>query len=262
MSSRCHPQDVWIESPHGRVFSRLWMHEGIPNPEPPIVLFHDSLGCVELWRDFPDKLGMATGRTIIAYDRLGFGRSDVHPGGWTTQFIRDEAERYFPLVKAHLGIDTFVALGHSVGGGIAAHCAAHFPGQCQFLVTESAQAFVEDKTLQGIRAAETAFQAPEQLERLQKYHGAKAQWVLQAWTRTWQSEKMRDWDLASEIPAIECPTLVIHGERDEYGSERHAHRIGNLAGRNSQVLLVENCGHVPHREREDLIITTVAQFLS
>ncbi|WP_443199969.1 alpha/beta fold hydrolase [Pseudomonas sp. B392_1p] len=237
------------------------MHETSPSSEPPIVLFHDSLGCVELWRDFPEKLCMASGRTVIAYDRLGFGRSDVHPGGWTARFIRDEAERYFPRVKDALGIGTFVAFGHSVGGGIAAHCAAHMPEQCQFLVTESAQAFVEDRTLQGIRAAEAAFQAPGQLERLKKYHGEKAQWVLQAWTRTWQSEAMRNWDLQGAIHSIGCPTLVIHGELDEYGSERHAQRIGTLAGDLAHVLLIENCGHVPHREREELVLKTVAQFL-
>lgn len=261
MSSNCHLQDLWIESRHGRMFARTWRHETVPSLEPPIVLFHDSLGCVELWRNFPDRLCMATGRTIIAYDRLGFGRSDAHPGGWTTRFIRDEAERYFPLLKERLGIEAFIAFGHSVGGGIAAHCAAHFPEQCRFLVTESAQAFIENKTLQGIRAAEKAFQAPGQLERLQKYHGEKAQWVLQAWTQTWQSSAMQDWDLESSIQAIGCPTLVLHGELDEYGSEQHARRIGNLAAGHSKVLLIENCGHVPHREREELVLGTVAEFL-
>lgn len=258
--NRCHQQDIWIDSPCGRMFSRTWMCID-SSTKPPIILFHDSLGCVELWRDFPDKLCMITGRTVIAYDRFGFGRSDVHPGDWSARFIRDEAEHYFPLVKDSLRIDTFTAFGHSVGGGIAAHCAAHFPEQCQFLITESAQAFVEGKTLQGIRAAQTAFEAPGQLERLKKYHGEKAAWVLQAWTRTWQSEAMRDWSLESAVHAISCPTLAIHGELDDYGSECHAQRIGALAGDLAQLLLIENCGHVPHREREELVLKTVAQFL-
>lgn len=256
-----HRQDHWLESPHGTMFIRTWSPEKAPGLEPPIVLFHDSLGCVELWRDFPDQLCIATGKTVIAYDRLGFGRSDIHPGGWTTQFIREEAERYFPLVKEHLGIDTFIAFGHSVGGGIAVHCAAHFPEQCRFLVSESAQAFVEERTLRGIRAAELAFQAPGQLDRLKRYHGEKAEWVLQAWTQTWQSPSMQNWDLERSIQSIRCPTLVIHGELDEYGSEQHARRIGNLAPGRSKVLLIENCGHVPHKERKDLVLETVAEFL-
>ncbi|MCL6232375.1 hypothetical protein [Acinetobacter amyesii] len=37
----------------------------------PIILMHDSLGSVDLWRDFPAQLASASGRKVIAYDRLG-----------------------------------------------------------------------------------------------------------------------------------------------------------------------------------------------
>lgn len=40
-----------------------------------IVLLHESLGSVALWKQFPQALANATGRQVIAYDRLGFGRS-------------------------------------------------------------------------------------------------------------------------------------------------------------------------------------------
>ena len=75
--------DQWVEHPQGRLFTRTWMPADVPDAARhagPIVLFHDSLGCVELWRDFPARLGLATRRRVIAYDRLGFGRSDPHPG--------------------------------------------------------------------------------------------------------------------------------------------------------------------------------------
>jgi pimeloyl-ACP methyl ester carboxylesterase len=57
----------------------------------PILLFHDSLGCVDLWREFPAQLATATHRAVVAYDRLGFGRSDSHVGPLPLNFIRDEA---------------------------------------------------------------------------------------------------------------------------------------------------------------------------
>ena len=57
---------------------------------------------------------------------------------------RDEAECFFPLVRAALRIDRLVAFGHSVGGAMAAVCASLYPHSCEALITESAQAFVED----------------------------------------------------------------------------------------------------------------------
>ena len=86
-------QDRYLSTEYGDVFTRRWRTNLARKT--PIVLLHDSLGCVELWRDFPERLAAATARDVIAYDRLGFGRSAPHPGGWSTRFIRDEAERLF-----------------------------------------------------------------------------------------------------------------------------------------------------------------------
>ena len=67
----------------------------------------------------PAQLARATQRDVIAYDRLGFGRSDRHPGTLGTTFVRDEADHAFAALLEQLGVDAFVALGHSVGGGMA-----------------------------------------------------------------------------------------------------------------------------------------------
>jgi len=55
-----------------RLFVKDWTpYVRAEGPDAPILLFHDSLGCVDLWRSFPGKLANATGRRVIAYDRLG-----------------------------------------------------------------------------------------------------------------------------------------------------------------------------------------------
>ncbi|MGE7958566.1 alpha/beta fold hydrolase [Pseudomonas sp. NPDC089530] len=253
----------WIETSCGRLFSRRWSpatKNGDRHP-PPIILFHDSLGCVELWRDFPQRLCQATGREVLAYDRLGFGQSDAYPGDLPTGFIRDEAERFFPLLLGQWQIEAFVAFGHSVGGAMAATCAARYPQQCQALITESAQAFVEDRTRQGIQLAKEQFQAPGQMQRLHRYHGAKAPWVLAAWTETWLSEAFAPWTLDSSAAAIDCPLLVLHGADDEYGSLLHPERIASLATASSRCLILDDCRHVPHREATDAVLQAVQQHL-
>ena len=70
-------------------------------------------------RSFPKHLAVATGRRVIAYDRLGFGRSDPHPGRLDLDFIADEARHAIPLLCRQLGLSELIACGHSVGGGMA-----------------------------------------------------------------------------------------------------------------------------------------------
>ena len=38
---------------------------------------HDSLGCIRLWRDFPEQLAAATDCNYLIYDRGGYGLSDA-----------------------------------------------------------------------------------------------------------------------------------------------------------------------------------------
>ena len=69
--------DQWVSTDRGTVFARAWVpSDRLSDPDATILLVHDSLGCLELWRDFPARLAAATCRAVIACDRLGFGQSD------------------------------------------------------------------------------------------------------------------------------------------------------------------------------------------
>lgn len=253
----------WVRHPEGRLFARQWMPAGAPDRSgAAIVLLHDSLGCVALWRDFPEALCLATGRRVVAYDRLGFGRSDVRIGRPPLDFVAQEAGSYFPALRSQLGLDRFALLGHSVGGGMAIEIAARDPGRCEALVTVAAQVFAEDRTLAGIRAARDQFADPLQIERLVRYHGERARWVVDAWVEGWLDPAFAAWSLAAVLPRVACPVLAIHGERDEYGSAIHPRRIGELSGGPSRVVLMPDTGHVPHREQPGRVCALVAEFLA
>ena len=254
-------QDAWIAHPRGRLFARMWSPATDTGREP-IVMLHDSLGSVALWRDFPAALTKATGRRVVAYDRLGFGLSDARDDTLAQGFIEDEARRFFPVVLRELGITRFVALGHSVGGGMAVNCAATLADECAALVTISAQAFVEDRTLAGLLVAREQFKEPGQLERLARWHGPKAPWVLEAWLGTWLSPAFAGWSLRAVLPQVRCPVLALHGADDEYGSAAHPQLIAELAGGPAQVELMAGTGHVPHRERPDEVLARVRGWLA
>lgn len=251
-----------IPTARGEVYSKSWSSDtAVSGRAAPIVLLHDSLGCVDLWRDFPERLAAVTGRTVVAYDRIGFGRSVASSGHLPLTFVQDEATSTFKTVIDHLRVDRFVAFGHSVGGGMAIEIAGQFPRACEALITESAQAFVEERTREGIRQAQRNFALPGQLDRLRKYHGDKAEWVLNAWIDTWLSPQFANWSIEQTAGKILCPLLAVHGQNDEYGSIIHPTRIAMQSKGESTVEIVPECGHVPHREHPATVLDLVSGFL-
>ncbi|BCB61300.1 MULTISPECIES: alpha/beta hydrolase [Halomonadaceae] len=255
-----HHYDRWVSTPNGRLFTRTWEPDRIRS-EVPILLFHDSLGCVDLWRNFPEALCAATRQRVIAYDRLGFGRSDASSTPLPLSFIDDEARGNFAAICHALQVTRFIALGHSVGGCMAVHCAGYYFSQCQGLVTIAAQAFNENRTRQGIEEAKATFQTPEQFAKLVKYHGNKARWVFDAWTDTWLSPEFAAWSLTPALERVRCPTLVLHGEKDEYGSHRQPERIARYTQGPAHCEMLPGIGHVPHREAEAVVVEFIRQFI-
>ncbi|MEQ6916534.1 alpha/beta fold hydrolase [Halomonas aquatica] len=260
MTGEVEMRECRIATPAGTLHALRHLPGGAGVTGIPIVLMHDSLGCVALWRDFPERLAEVTGREVIAYDRLGYGRSAPYPGAQPTHFIEEEAET-FAVVREQLALERFVMLGHSVGGCMAAAIAGRHVDGCEALVTVAAQAFTEPRTLVGIREAQRDFAMPERMARLEKHHGDKAGWVLEAWVETWHSAPFANWTLDASLAGVRCPTLAIHGEHDEFGSLAQPRRIASLTPGPAEPRILPDCGHVPHRECPERLIEAFRPFL-
>lgn len=245
-----------IGGPHGQIFIKSW-EPNIQTSSIPFLLFHDSLGCVDLWRTFPESLCSASGHPVIAYDRLGFGQSEGHAQSLTLDFIADEAQTTVPVLLKEMKISEFIACGHSVGGAMAVETAARFQ-ECTALITIGAQAFVDKKVTDGVQQAKTAFADEKAITRLMKYHGDKTHWVIDAWTETWLHPAFMSWNLDKALQYVNCPVLALHGEFDEYASEEHPARIAASRG---LVKILPRCGHMPHREAEAAVIEEIQLFL-
>ncbi len=239
---------------------------------PAIVLMHESLGGVALWREFPALLSARTGCAVVAYDRYGFGASQARHDRLPADFIAAEARPWLLAVLQQLALGPVVLFGHSVGGGMAISAAAQLPQQVVAVVTESAQAFVEERTLEGIRAARDSFADPAQVMRLARYHGndaQKARWVLDAWIDTWLQPGFANWSLDAALAHVHCPVLALHGDQDEFGSLAHPRRIvrqaggqGGSGGGPREYRVLSQCGHVPHREQPEQVLLAVSDFLA
>ena len=253
-------KDLFVDVPGGQVFIRQWTIDGTSGA--PIILLHDSLGSAEQWRSFPEALAAKTNRNVIAYDRLGFGRSTGRTSPAKAGFIDEEAQVYLPAIVAALGLSHYILFGHSVGGGMALVAAAAPGNHCAAVVTESAQAFVEERTLAGIRDAKKAFENEAQFAKLTNWHRERAKWVLAAWTGVWLAPAFREWSLDPYLGKVHCPVLAMHGDSDEFGSCEFPRRITQGMRGQARMEILTPCGHVPHRGRESDVLALVQGFLA
>jgi pimeloyl-ACP methyl ester carboxylesterase len=261
-----HITEQAVTTPDGRLFVRVWTPAGAAHGQPtapicPFVLLHDSLGSVDLWRDFPEALAQATGKPVVAYDRLGYGRSDAAHGLPPADFVAQEGQAGLKPVLDQLQLQRAILLGHSVGGGMAVNGAVQMPERIAGIVTVAAQAFAEDRTLEAIAQAKLQFQDESQLARLRKYHGDKARWVVDAWTESWLSPAFASWHVRDVLAQLQCPLLALHGEHDEYGSAVHPQIYSEGAGGPSHMMLIPGAHHLPHREQPLAVAQWVQDFV-
>lgn len=118
-----------------------------------LVLLHEGLGSLSLWRDFPEQLAAATGRQVWAWSRQGYGASGHDPVPRTPDYLEIEARDWLPATLAALGIERPVLVGHSDGGSIALLHGLLFPGAQAGLVAIAPHSWVEEESLAGIRIA-------------------------------------------------------------------------------------------------------------
>lgn len=254
-------QDQRVEITQGQLFVRQWIPSALKS-NIPLILLHDSLGSVAQWRDFPVQLAERLERPVMAYDRLGFGQSSACLDQPSVTFIVEEAEIIFPALCQAMGIERFILLGHSVGGVMALTIASTQTEACTAAITLAAQAFVEERTRQGIREAKQQFAQDKVFDKLTKWHGDKARWVLDAWTETWLSPAFDAWSLDHYLQRINTPLLVIHGDSDEYGSIAFPKRIVEGVAGPSTAVIMPNCGHLPHAEYPAEVLDLINKFLT
>lgn len=228
---------------------------------PCLVFLHEALGCVEMWKAYPERLCQQTGLPGLLYDRRGHGASDPLQGPRQLDYLNREAEEVLPDLLRKLEIDQPILVGHSDGGTIALLFAARFPEWPCCAVTEAAHVFVEEVTRQGIRAALSSYHHTDLERKLAKYHGSKSGDLFRAWSGIWLSDAFSSWNMLREIPSIRCPLLVIQGEDDEYGTREQVDRIVGLSSGPATRLLLSGCGHIPHLEAQNRVLQSTGEFI-
>lgn len=227
---------------------------------PTLLLLHEGLGCVGMWRHFPEKLAAATGCRLIVWSRAGYGGSQAYPEPRTPRYMHREGEEMLPALVAALGIERPLLIGHSDGGSIALIFAGAFPEVPLGVAVMAPHEFVEEVTLAGIGEARTAWQTTDMPKKLARYHHEQTERVFLDWNDTWLAPAFRDWNIEACLPQIRCPVLAIQGADDEYATMRQIDVIAERVP-GTQLLKLANCGHSPHRDQEDAVLAALAAFV-
>jgi pimeloyl-ACP methyl ester carboxylesterase len=230
--------------------------------KPTIVFLHDSLGSVQLWRDFPEKLAAATQCNFLIYDRLGYGKSfPMTTHKREKNYMELEADLLNDLLS-ELNINDAILFGHSDGGTIALITASKYSEKVKALICEAGHVFVEDITVQGVKDALNAYRTTNLQERLQKYHGDKVDTIVKAWTEIWLSDQFRTWNIEPLLKNIACPLLFVQGENDEYGSLDQVDKTVTQVSGNSEKFIIPNVGHTPHKETPEIVLNKATEFVN
>jgi pimeloyl-ACP methyl ester carboxylesterase len=227
---------------------------------PTLVFLHEGLGCVSLWKDFPDKLAKALGCPAVVYSRLGYGQSDGLNAGThhrrNARFMHDEALVALPALLDALGVQNPIMIGHSDGASIALIHAASSGRAVAGLVLMAPHVFVEAVTVKSIARIAETYEVSDLRQRLAVHH-AHVDDAFRGWADIWLSPTFRTWSLGAEVQALRLPTLAIQGEDDEYGTLAQVDAISGSAPGPVTRCVLAKCGHSPQRDQEKTVIEAV-----
>jgi pimeloyl-ACP methyl ester carboxylesterase len=226
---------------------------------PAIVLLHEGLGSISLWRDLPQRLHERTRCTVVAYSRYGYGRSDVLREKREPDYMHHEGEVVLPELLAQLELERPILFGHSDGASIALIYAGAYPDAVRAVVLEAPHVFVEELSVRSIASAKTTYATTDLPLKLGRHH-ADPDATFAGWNDIWLDPRFRDWNIEAYAQRVRVPVLLIQGDADEFGTTA---QLDAIAARvpGTRTLMVPGAGHSPHRDAPDAVLDAVAAFV-
>lgn len=258
-----------------------------PKDAPPVVLLHGLRSYAMTWE--PTARIFSTDLRLIALDQRGRGDSDWDPAhNYTTAAYVEDLE----ALVAHLDLDSFILVGHSLGGTNALVYTARHPEKVRALIIEdigpgsssstdgakrivseiestpsrfddwdAAQRFWRDKRP---NISEEALNSRLEHTLKQREDGSvvwkyDAEGIGRARMALAQRPELGV-DLWPAVDGIGCPTLVIRGQQSDFLPRATAHE---MSCRNPNITWreVSNAGHYVHDDNNAGFVIALEEFL-
>ncbi len=232
-----------------------------PGKAPTVVMLHEGLGCIALWRNFPQQVADATGMGVFVYSRQGYGHSDPATLPRAMDFMTREALVVLPDVLTQIGFRRGILLGHSDGATIAAIYAGSVSDhRVRGLILMAPHFFTEPGGLARIARARREFDSDDMSSRMGKYHHDPTA-TFHGWADAWLDPRFADWNVAEVIDYLRIPVLAIQGREDQFGTLAQIREIESRSYAPVDIKILEDCGHAPHIEQTEKTLETVAEFV-
>ena len=229
---------------------------------PTLVFLHDGLGCVEIWRDFPERLVRRTGLPGLAYSRAGYGRSGPITLPRPLDYMHAEALQVLPAVLDAARIDRAILIGHSDGGTISLiYGGAADSPRAAAIVAMAPHVFNEEISVRGIKEMIQEYEEGTLRAKLERYHGSNVECAFRGWSGAWTDPRFRSWNVEALLAGIDVPVLVIQGRADGYGTLEQINSILKNVSGPVQARIIPRCGHVPYREAPEITLKAIALFV-
>ena len=239
----------------------VW-HGPPPAAAPTLVFLHEGLGCVAMWRDFPERLAEAVGCGALVYSRAGYGQSDPIALPRPVRFMHEEALVTLPLVLDAFAIRAAILVGHSDGGSISIiHAGGTGDPRVHGLILEAPHVFVEEIGLESIRSISAEYRQRNLQKALARYHGENVDATFWGWSDVWLNPEFRSWNIEEYLPEIKAPVLLLQGEDDRYGTGEQVRKIEAGCRGPVRTIMLPDCGHTPHLEQPDRTMAAMKEFV-
>ena len=286
------PRIAWSDKvsfkPPGKlveVNGRIMHINCIGNKSPTIILDSGAGGFSLEWRNIQHSLSQYA--RVCAYDRAGYGWSDMGPLPRTTKRIAHELHTLLENAGIH---GPFIIVGHSFGGFTAQYFARYYEDEIAGLVlvdsSHDEQVYrlpengknVVRRSLHQDRS--TMVTKAVLHEHYPEEEAEVAQQLMARWSAmlTWR-EEMANYALsARELrdlhhgPILQIPIVVLtRGKRvwpdTPYGDAMEAawtelqNELNYMSGNSTQVI-AEHSGHVIHLDEPELVVDAIHDILN
>jgi pimeloyl-ACP methyl ester carboxylesterase len=224
-----------------------------------ILLLHEALGSVSYWKDFPEKLALATRANVLLYSRAGQGNSEGPIAPRNRESYMREVNEVIPALLEHFGVDRPVIYGHSEGAALGILYAA-LSQRVSKLILESPFVIPQESSRRHIQSMAAAYNGSHLQQRLAQYHQNPDE-VFFAWASGVAEATRGDAPFGDFLPRISCPVLVLQGANDAFGTKRHLDAI-LFALPQAQHESFADTGHLPHREQTEAVLARVSRFMA
>ena len=262
-----------------------------------VLLLHGKNFNGAYWKQTATELSKLGYRVIIP-DQIGFGKSSK-PSYYQYSFY--QLAQNTKQILDELKIDKINVLGHSMGGMLATRFALMYPETTEKLILENPIGLEDYKTLTPYVSVDKMYQnelkqTAEDIKNYQlkfyydnKWKPEYDEWMylLAGWTVNkdyplivWNAALTYDMiftqPVVYEFQKLKVPTLLIIGTRDRtaLGKANASADVQSKMGLyqnlgketqkkipNSQLVEIENIGHLPHIEAFDKFIKPLVEFL-